>query len=72
MSSTLPNSVLRGHPRSSFSEEQLVRYVPDADERLKVSRGHCYEHFERTNEHVVHDGRELRVFSWTHRTYVAE
>jgi hypothetical protein len=49
-----------------------IRYVPESDDRVKISRGHCYEHFERTPERVLHGERELQVFSWTHRTYVAE
>jgi hypothetical protein len=68
-----PNAVLRGGPGRS---NQLVERYHRTDERdatLKVRNGNSYDHFRAESEHVVDsDGRTLRVFTWTHRTYVAE
>ena len=47
---------------------------PDSDSchTIKIARGNCYDHFDVTSEHADQDGRQLRVFRWTDRTYVAE
>ncbi|MFI1017855.1 DUF5988 family protein [Streptomyces sp. NPDC020965] len=65
-----PNVLLVGGP--SELDSQRVRYVANTDEKVKVFRGHRYDHFEPTTEVRVEDGREFRVFVWTQCTYVAE
>lgn len=66
----LPNVILRGGPAQHgehyfYAEEHV-------SEKLKVFRGHRHDHFERTIETCVHDGRHLPVYSWIGCTYVAE
>ncbi|QWF83431.1 DUF5988 family protein [Amycolatopsis sp. CA-230715] len=72
MSTNVPNAVLHGGPDHFMPGASRVRHVADLDEQVKVESGGCYEHFKPTAEQVDHEGTVLRVFSWTHRTYVAE
>ncbi|GAA3889090.1 DUF5988 family protein [Streptomyces sedi] len=65
-----PNVILRGGP--SVPDTERVLYVPDPTQRLKIFRGHRYEHFEPTPETALHAGRKLLVFTWSGCTYVAE
>lgn len=55
-----------------MNDQSRVRHAENTEATLKISSGGCYEHFQPTPEWVRHDGHELRVFVWTHRTYVAE
>ncbi|MGC0386163.1 hypothetical protein RKD33_006380 [Streptomyces sp. SAI-129] len=48
-------------------------FVADPTERLKLFLGNRYEHYQPTTARQRHsDGRELLVFKWVYRTYVAE
>lgn len=68
-----PNTVLRGGPgRTGRLTEQFCR-TDATQSALKLRSGNCYDHFrEEPDQAAEQDGRTLRVFSWTHRTYVAE
>ncbi|GAA1961071.1 DUF5988 family protein [Amycolatopsis minnesotensis] len=72
MSTNVPNAVLHGGPEHRMTGLGRVRHVTDPDDQVKIESGGCYEHFKPTGEQVDHEGATLRVFSWTHRTYVAE
>lgn len=72
MSTNLPNAVLQGGPEHLLPGASRIRHLSDLDEQVKIPSGGGYEHFRPTEEQVDHDGDVLRVFSWTHRTYVAE
>ncbi|MFC8453642.1 DUF5988 family protein [Kitasatospora sp. NPDC057223] len=61
------NVLLRGGPHS---DGQVA--VRDLTEVLKLPMGSHYEHYGPTREQVSVAGRELTVFEWSHRTYVAE
>ncbi|MBV6701495.1 DUF5988 family protein [Kitasatospora aureofaciens] len=66
-----PNVFLAGAPALTGAEQ--LRYVADLDAaKVKVPLGNRYEHFEASTETTLVDDRELRVFVWTHSTYVAE
>ncbi len=68
-----PNVLLTGGPSSVITEGQRTRYLADIDvPKIKIPRGNRYEHFEATAETTLVDDHELRVFVWTHSTYVAE
>ncbi|WP_234320397.1 DUF5988 family protein [Streptomyces sp. SBT349] len=68
-----PNVFLSGGSRAAIADEERLCYLPDLDvAKVSVLRGNCYEHFEASSETTLVDGRELRVFVWTRRTYVAE
>ncbi|MFE7133421.1 DUF5988 family protein [Streptomyces sp. NPDC057638] len=66
-----PNVLLVGGP-SELDTNQRIRYVANREEKVKVFRGHRYEHFEPTSEVRTEDGHEYQVFVWTQCTYVAE
>jgi hypothetical protein len=66
-----PNAILLGGP-TPLSDEERVRYAADLGEKIKISRGHRYDHFEPTTQTSPHQGRELRVFVWSGSTFVAE
>jgi Family of unknown function (DUF5988) len=69
----LPNVVLRGGPDSGLSDDERLRYVAEPVDKVKVARGHRYEHFERsTDTWADPDGNELRVYEWIGFTRVAE
>ena len=72
MSTEQPNVILRGGPDEHLADLARIRHVDDFENRLKIPHGRCYEHFEPTPESFDHEGRRLRVFTWSHRTYVAE
>lgn len=72
MSTNVPNAVLHGGPEHRMTNLGRVRHIADLDNQVKIELGGCYEHFKPTEEWVKQDGDVLRVFSWTHRTYVAE
>jgi hypothetical protein len=67
---TTPNIILRGGPE--IPESERLQFVPDTGKKLKLFRGHRYDHFEPTDQTLQHSGWELRVFLWTGSTYVAE
>lgn len=69
---TRPNAILQGGPESRIPTAARIRHVSECDGPVKVLVGDCYEHFAPTPDRVVHDGSELKVYSWAHRTYVAE
>ncbi|AZK92678.1 MULTISPECIES: DUF5988 family protein [Streptomyces] len=69
------NAVLRGSPHASWAEGQAegqVVTVDDPDLTLKLLHGNHYDHFVPTAESLERDGRTLRVFRWSHETYIAE
>lgn len=68
---TTPNSLLRGGPER-ITEDARLRWVPDHEDVVKVPWGNGHEHFVRTSERAQRSGREVRVFTWSHRTYLAE
>ncbi|MEU4568700.1 DUF5988 family protein [Micromonospora sp. NPDC023956] len=68
-----PNTLLRGGP--GRADEVADRYcrTDEAASTLKVRNGNCYDHFRVEPDPVLDgQGRSLRVFTWSHRTYVAE
>lgn len=68
-----PNVFLTGAPAAVIAAEDRLRYVADLDAtKVKIPRGNRYEHFEASSETTRVDDHELRVFVWTHSTYVAE
>ncbi|SCL31495.1 hypothetical protein GA0074692_3124 [Micromonospora pallida] len=68
-----PNAVLRGGPGRSGQLVERYYRTDERDATVKVRNGNSYDHFRRESEQVVDGaGRTLRVFTWTHRTYVAE
>ncbi|WP_158886843.1 DUF5988 family protein [Amycolatopsis anabasis] len=72
MAANQPNAILRGGPEEILDDLERIRHVDDFEQQVKIPHGRCYEHYQPTAERVERDGTELRVFSWTHRTYVAE
>ena len=72
MTANPPNAILRGGPDHRLTDAGRIRYAESTTTPVKVLVGECYEHFEPTSEFAEHDGRRLRVFSWSHRTFVAE
>jgi hypothetical protein len=51
----------------------IVCTVEEPVDKVKVARGHRYEHFERsTDTWADPDGNELRVYVWVGFTRVAE
>jgi hypothetical protein len=67
-----PNAILSGGPAPDLKEEERVRYVEDATEKVKLLYGNRYEHFVPTETTVVERGLELKVFAWSGYTCVAE
>ncbi|MEU5537061.1 DUF5988 family protein [Streptomyces sp. NPDC020362] len=68
-----PNVFLTGAPAAVIAGEGRLHYLADLDAaKVKIPRGNRYEHFEASSETALVDDRELRVFVWTHSTYVAE
>ncbi|MFC8723060.1 DUF5988 family protein [Kitasatospora sp. NPDC057198] len=66
-----PNVLLTGAP--ALTGAARLRHVADVDvPKVKVPLGNRYEHFEASSETTLVDDRELRVFIWTHSTFVAE
>ncbi|RSM84797.1 hypothetical protein DMH04_20205 [Kibdelosporangium aridum] len=72
MSANTPNAFLRGGPDHRLAHAGRIRYAESTTTPVKVLVGECYEHFQPTSEFTELDGRQLRVFSWSHRTFVAE
>lgn len=66
-----PNVILLGGP-PQVGDTERMQYVADVETTLKLPLGNAYEHFEPTPETTEHQGRLLRVFQWSRRTYVAE
>ncbi|AXI80298.1 DUF5988 family protein [Peterkaempfera bronchialis] len=66
------NVILRGGVSSQLKEDERIRYVADRNATLKIARGNRYEHFEPSPEKIRHGDRELQVFVWVGRTYIAE
>lgn len=68
-----PNVFLTGGPPSVITEERQLHYIENLNvPKVKLPFGNRYEHFEASSETTYVDDRELRVFVWTHSTYVAE
>ncbi|SFD47060.1 DUF5988 family protein [Streptomyces aidingensis] len=66
-----PNVLLRGGPAGPAGPPRVHR-VTDVRTTCKLPSGNAYEHYEPTAETVEHEGRLLRVFQWSRRTYMAE
>lgn len=71
-SHTAPNAILHGGPSEYLPEERRLRHVPEPQDVLKVLCGNRYEHFRRSPETVRRGPLDLRVFTWTGYTYLAE
>jgi hypothetical protein len=69
---TTPNAILAGGPAEKLPEAERLRHITGPESKLKLLRGNRYEHFQRTAETILHELGELRVFTWTGSTYVAE
>ncbi|MFF4364448.1 DUF5988 family protein [Streptomyces sp. NPDC001604] len=68
-----PNAFLRGGSRTLLPDEERLHYLPNLEvDRVKVLCGNCYEHFEASSETTLIDDRELKVFVWARRTFLAE
>ncbi|HEY7143743.1 MAG TPA: DUF5988 family protein [Streptosporangiaceae bacterium] len=65
-----PNVILTGGP--SLVDGERIRYVENLEEKLKLLRGHHYDHFEPTGRSLLRDGLDLAVFSYSGFTRVAE
>lgn len=65
------NVVLLGGP-PSLPPDKRIKHVSDISDKVKLQLGNRYEHFQPTTEVRRFGDRELRVFFWTDRTYVAE
>jgi len=69
----VPNAFLSGGPARTLAEEQRLCHLPDLEvPKVRIQCGNRYEHFEASPETAVIDGREVRVFVWSLRTYLAE
>lgn len=68
----IPNVFLRGMPSGLLIDGARERWIEELGEDLKLFMGNRHEHFRPLPETVTVDGRELRVFEWTHSTFVAE
>ncbi|MFC0602416.1 DUF5988 family protein [Streptomyces palmae] len=70
------NAVLRGAPAllsaDTSPEDERIVTVDDLDQVVKLPRGSHYDHYAPTAEWQERAGRNLRVFVWSRRTYVAE
>jgi hypothetical protein len=66
-----PNVILEGGP-AQLPDDERIRYVADTGEKVKLPRGHRYDHFEPTTRTFPHAGQDLRVYVWSGSTYVAE
>ncbi|NUS15364.1 MAG: hypothetical protein HOY69_28910 [Streptomyces sp.] len=67
-----PNAILQGGG-SLVPDEERIRYVEFPTRTYKLFLGNRHEHYEPTGSvHAHADGRELHVFRWVRRTYVAE
>ncbi len=69
---TIPNVFLTGIPTCLLTDGGPARRVDEIDADLKLFMGNRSEHFRPLAETVTIDGRELRIFQWTHSTFVAE
>jgi hypothetical protein len=70
---TEPNVILRGGPNVGLADDERLWYVPEPVDKIKVPRGHRYEHFERSADTWTRPGgATLQVFVWTGFTRVAE
>ncbi|MFD7919469.1 DUF5988 family protein [Streptomyces sp. NPDC059740] len=67
-----PDAVLVGATPTSLPEHERIRCVGDLHLPLKIFCGNRYEHFVPTRDTVDHPTGVLRVFEWSHTTYVAE
>jgi hypothetical protein len=68
-----PNVYLSGGSAKAIADEDRLRYLPDLDvPKVRVLCGNRYEHFEASSETALVNGREVKVFVWTLRTYMAE
>ncbi|MBO1415273.1 DUF5988 family protein [Streptomyces sp. FH025] len=66
-----PNVFLTG--ASAITGSERLRHVADVGAaKVTVPLGNRNVHFEDSSETTLVDGRELRVYVWTHSTYVAE
>lgn len=64
--------LLCGGPAEHLPHDERVCNVPDGESVIKLPRGAHYDHYAPTAQRIRRDGRELRVFAWSHRTFVAE
>ena len=65
------NVVLLGGP-PSLPPDKRIRHVTNISDKVKLRLGNRYEHFQPTSEVRRFCDRDLHVFFWTGRTYVAE
>lgn len=73
LSTDEPNTVLRGGPGPTGGVADRYCRTDETISTLKVHNGNCYDHFRlQPGRFLDGQGRALRVFTWSHRTYVAE
>lgn len=72
MSVADPNAILCGGPAESLPAAERVRRIEKLDETFKLPVGNRREHFVPSTLTQVHEGLELRVFTWAYRTFTAE
>lgn len=73
-STEIPNVFLAGIPTCLLTDGGPARRIDEADkvdEDLRLFMGGRQEHFRPLAETVTVDGRELRIFQWTHSTFSA-
>jgi hypothetical protein len=66
-----PNAILHGGPEH-LADDSRTRYIDDIESTLKLPIGNAYDHFVPTGKFMEHEGKNLRIFEWSRRTYVAE
>ncbi|GGV35592.1 hypothetical protein GCM10010495_60830 [Kitasatospora herbaricolor] len=72
MSDKHPNVILLGGPAGELPDDHRIHHVTDLDTTLKLFRGNRYEHYRPTPETLRSGADRLRVFTWSHSTFVAE
>ncbi len=65
-------AILCGGGADELPLVERIRYLADVDQTFKLYLHNRYEHFTPSDETLLHEGRPLRVFVWSTRTYVAE
>jgi hypothetical protein len=63
--------LLAGGPHT-LSEMERTQEVRSLEDKLKVPRGNCHDHYAYSGESQILDGATLPVFRWCDRTRVAE
>lgn len=65
------NVILFGGPPWLPADRRII-HVDNTSDKVKLQLGNHYDHFHPTAEVRRFGNRELHVFSWADRTYVAE